>query len=129
MSWIIEYLAGSVGDWLVSPMNEGLQKKGTPPIEKLTLVLANGTPETGYQRGGVIEDTINVGGPCIDRSAEQVDFGRFVVNGLTITQDGEGGTSNHGRARGEGDSRVDNRDRTRLGVMERRWWEGRGERR
>ena len=89
--------------------------------------MTDGAPESGYQRGGIIKDTINVRGTGVDRSAEQVDIGRFVMNDLTVAQDGEGRTSNHGRARGEGYGRVDNRDVAGLGVMESRSREGGGE--
>jgi hypothetical protein len=91
----------------VSPTKERFEN---PTKRKLTMVLTNGTPESGHQGGGVIKDTINVRGPGVDRSAEQVDISRFAVNGLAVAEDGEGGTSDHGRARGKSDCGVDNRD-------------------
>jgi len=100
-----------------------------PTQRRLTTVLADVTPEGRDQGGSVIEDAVDIGGPSIDRSTEQVNTSCFAVDGLAITQDGEERVSRHGRARGEGDSGVDDGDRPRLGVMESRGWEGRGQRR
>lgn len=93
------------------------------------MVLADIAPERRHQGGSVVEGTVDVRRPSVDRSTVQVNIGRLAVDGLAITQDGEERVGHHRRARGERNSRVDDRDGPRLRVMERRGWERGGQRR
>ena len=112
MSWIIEYLAGSVGGRRIKPTKDVSEK-----LERLTTILADVAPEIRDQWGSVIKDAVDVRGPGVDRSTEQVHIGRLAVDSLTVTLDGEERLGRHRRARGEGDGWVDNRDRPGLGMM------------
>ena len=64
--------------------NRGPGEIACPVEGKLTSVLANVTPEGRYQRGGIIEDTVDVRRPSINSRTQQVDIGRFTMDGVTI---------------------------------------------
>ena len=94
------------------------------------MVLANVTPVGGYQGGSIVKYAAYVGGgPSVDRVTVQVNGGGLPVNSLAITLDGEVRVSDHRRARGEGNSGVDNGNGPGLRVMESRGREGGGQRR
>jgi hypothetical protein len=91
--------------------------------------VADGVPKRWDQGGGVIKDAVDVRSTSVDRGTVQVDIGRFAVDGLAVARDSEEGMGHHRRARGEGDGGIDNGDWPRLGAVESRSWEGRGQRR